>query len=292
MGVDPLELSCLRTCFNCVTTFLIMTLWYKHHPREFPSHLVKFMASRSFIGMIAFVSMTYGVGYLPISIFQIMTNTSPFFISIASYFILSEKLKKREFIGIIFAFIGVIIIVTNKAEGTSQRKAFDKYYLLGILLTLVYASFFGTVQVLTRRMREVHFTVIQFYYTLIASCCQFIFLMIRSHYNSGSLTKEIAFLNGVYSKHEWALLFVISIINVIWMSCFTIANQLESTVFLSIFSYISIVYALLSDFLIFEYKFKWEHGLGAIIILSVTFSLAYMRLKEHSGGNKNVKMNK
>ena len=67
------------------------------------------------------------------------------------------------------------------------------------------------------------------------------------------------------------------------MSCFTIANQLESTVFLSIFSYISIVYALLSDLLIFEYKFKWEHGVGAAIILSVTFSLAYMRLKEYNG---------
>ena len=65
-----------------------MTLWYKHHPREFPSHLGKFMMFRSFIGMIAFVSMTYGAGYLPISIFQIMTDTSPFFISIASYFIL------------------------------------------------------------------------------------------------------------------------------------------------------------------------------------------------------------
>lgn len=230
--------------------------------------------------MIAFVSATYGVGYLPMSIFVIISNTGPFFISILSYFILDEQLKKRELIGIVLAFIGLIIIVLNKAEGTDQRKAFDKFYLLGIFFTMVFAFGGGLVQVLTRRMREVHFTKVQFYYTFLACICQFIFLMIRSVITTGNPFKDIAFLNGVYSKDEWALLLVISIMNVIWMSSQTLANQLESTVFLSIFSYSSIIYALLSDFLIFQYKFKWQHGLGATIILTVTFSLAYMRFKE------------
>ena len=87
--------------------------------------------------MTSFVCMTYGVGYLPISIFQIIMSTGPFFVSIASYFILSEKLLKREFIGLIFAFLGLVIIVTNKAKGNEQRKEFDRFYILGIFLTLI-----------------------------------------------------------------------------------------------------------------------------------------------------------
>ena len=90
--------------------------------------------------------MTYGVSYLPISIFQIITNTMPFWVSIVSFFVLKEKLLPRELVGLVIAFIGVLIIVSAKTENENKNmKAFDKNYFLGILLTFLYASFFSTV---------------------------------------------------------------------------------------------------------------------------------------------------
>ena len=88
------------------------------------------------------------------------------------------------------------------------------------------------------------------------------------------------FLNGVYTYSEWSLILFASVINVFWMGLFTRANQLESTTFLSMFMYLSLIYAISSDILIFKYGFYWQHGVGALIIFTVTFYLTYKKLKD------------
>ena len=68
-GVDPLEMSTLRISFNAFTSLSILTFKYNKKVTDFPRHLYKTMAVRSTLGVFAFVFMTYGVSYLPISIF-------------------------------------------------------------------------------------------------------------------------------------------------------------------------------------------------------------------------------
>ena len=94
-GVDPLEMSFLRITFNACTTFLILKFKYKKSILEFPVHLRKTIITRSMCGLFGFVFMTYGVSYLPATIFYMIQNTSVFFVSILSYFILNEKLMIR-----------------------------------------------------------------------------------------------------------------------------------------------------------------------------------------------------
>lgn len=179
------------------------------------------------------------------------------------------------------SFVGVLILVNTKIEGHESTKSFDRFYLLGIILAVFEALSCSVVFVVTRKMKEVHFSVMQINYTFLASSFQLLFLFGRSFYNTGSFFDGIGLLNGAYSYKEYLIMCIASFFNIFWMMCMTVANQMESSVFLSIFSYITVVYALISDFLIFHYTFKWQHYFGGSIILIVTFTLAILRFKDN-----------
>ena len=110
-----------------------------------------------------------------------------------------------------------------------------------------------------------------------ASVLQVSILICRSFVNTGQPFKGINLVNGNYSWREFLVMSILSIVNTIWMACMTLANQNEKTVFLSIFSYITVCYALFADLIIFDITFKWQHGLGAFIILAISFGLAFRK---------------
>ena len=91
-GIDPFEMSCFRTLFNCTSTFFIMTFKYGRKCTDVPKHLYGYLLLRSVFGMLGFIALTFSIAYLPISIFNTLLNTTPFFTSIVSYYILGETL--------------------------------------------------------------------------------------------------------------------------------------------------------------------------------------------------------
>jgi drug/metabolite transporter (DMT)-like permease len=159
-GVDPLEMSCFRSMFNCITIYLLMKFKYeKSVILEVPKELYKPMVIRSLAGTTAFISMTYGVSYLPITIFETLFYTMPFFISIMSYYILKEQFSKVEHGAMVLCFIGVVILLQTKHDEENEL-TWTKNYLAGAILTLYFSLANSLVVVLTRYMKEIHFSVI------------------------------------------------------------------------------------------------------------------------------------
>ena len=69
-GVDPMEMSCFRSMFNCATIFCLMKFKYRKSViDEVPKRLYKALLFRSFAGTTAFISFTFGVKFLRITIF-------------------------------------------------------------------------------------------------------------------------------------------------------------------------------------------------------------------------------
>ena len=91
-GVDPLEMSCFRSMFNCVIIFCLMKFKYKKSViNEVPKRLYKALLFRSLAGTTAFIAFTFGVKFLPITIFQVLFYLMPFWITILSFVILNES---------------------------------------------------------------------------------------------------------------------------------------------------------------------------------------------------------
>jgi drug/metabolite transporter (DMT)-like permease len=105
--------------------------------------------------------------------------------------------------------------------------------------------------------------------------------MLKSIYVTYHPFKGIGFLTGRYSGGELSLMVLASAINVAWMAFATIANQLESSTYLSIFGFVSIFYALAIDLLIFNFKFQIMHLVGGSIVISVTLILALYKFQHN-----------
>lgn len=55
-------------------------------------------------------SLFFGIKYLPIGIFQILYNTSPFWASLLGYVFLKERIRKIELFAMVFSFFLILII--------------------------------------------------------------------------------------------------------------------------------------------------------------------------------------
>ena len=58
---------------------------------------------------------------LPISLGQIIFNTTPFFVAVLGYFVNKEKLTAIDFWGIIFSFAGVFMLVYYQENGGDSK---------------------------------------------------------------------------------------------------------------------------------------------------------------------------
>jgi drug/metabolite transporter (DMT)-like permease len=88
-------------------------------------------------------------------------QTSPFWTSILAYFLISETVANYEIFAMVLCFCGVIGIAMNKPDA-SVTSADTR--MSGIILAFAIAWLYSGCNVLNRRLKHVHFLVIQFYH--------------------------------------------------------------------------------------------------------------------------------
>lgn len=85
----------------------------------------------------------------------VITSISPFFIGISAHlFLKDEKLKKSFFVGFIFAIVGISLISFSGQDGIQLN-------LKGDLLSVAAASMWGFYAILSRKISECGYNVIQ-----------------------------------------------------------------------------------------------------------------------------------
>lgn len=80
------------------------------------------MFVRNCAGLIGFTALVYALKNLPMGLFMIINNTSPFIASVLSYCTLKERLMSHEIIAMIFSFTAVVIIAMSKPTDSSLTK--------------------------------------------------------------------------------------------------------------------------------------------------------------------------
>ncbi len=85
----------------------------------------------------------------------VITSVSPFFIGISAHlFLKDEKLKKSFFVGFVFAIVGISLISFSGQDGI-------QWNLKGDLLSVAAASMWGFYAILSRKIGEYGYNVIQ-----------------------------------------------------------------------------------------------------------------------------------
>ena len=76
-----------------------------------PEGKLSLLVMRALFGITALTGVTLALMLLPLSLFTIILNLSPFWASILSYLLTGESISKCECFGMAVAFVGVVGVV-------------------------------------------------------------------------------------------------------------------------------------------------------------------------------------
>ena len=132
--------------------------------------------------------------------------------------------------------------------------------VLGIGVMLFVAFNDATLAVLARKMKELHFSIMMFWFSAIG--LMFILAYLIGVY---ILTKDYpAFF--YYNQDQYKNLTLTGIFSALNLTCLVIAYQNDKSVTVSLMAYIELVYVIVADLLIFDQKFVPMEIVGASII--------------------------
>ena len=96
-------------------------------------------------------------------------------IAIIVFIWLCERITKFEFAAMCLCFSGIILVALyspepeKEVEDAGEQQKDDTSYSFGITMALVTTFLYAVAGVVARRLRAVHFTVIQFHYSFIGT---------------------------------------------------------------------------------------------------------------------------
>lgn len=173
-GVDYLLIRSL----TCLAVHAVSVLVCRQGVR-FPREDLKWVLVRNAAGTMTVLTLLYALQYLPMGIYQIIYNTSPFWASLLGFLILGERLRKVEIIAMVFSFVFIILLFISRQ---SPQLAGSSNLGAGLLLAFTSAVCASVAAVATRRMQQVHFSVLLLHYALFSCVAVFAIVLLQSIY--------------------------------------------------------------------------------------------------------------
>lgn len=260
-GVSVIEFCFFRNVFiGGLASF--QSCYKKQNPfKGFPKHLVKDLIIRSLAGQITFALLNYSFTLLPISTGVIIIQTNPFWISILACFLLKERIRLIEIVGIMICFGGVIMIGLSKAQKSDDsqedkldvvggkvvedeeedQSEFDLYF--GIAVAFSGAWTFAVCSVFNRKLKEIGYEALMVYHGLIGGSAASLFILIEGAFRGGF---------RFYTSEQYIILLVACAFDCAACNSMTIAYQRDSSGFVSLLGYAIILYGFLADLIFFN----------------------------------------
>jgi len=126
-GLTPVQLGSLRVI---ITTILIAPIGY-NKIKHIPKNKMKWVAVSAFVGSF-FPAYLFAFAETEISssVTAVMVSLTPLFTLLISVIIFGEELLKKQVIGVIIGFLGIIVLINNELLSSS----FNILYVMFIVL--------------------------------------------------------------------------------------------------------------------------------------------------------------
>lgn len=192
---------------------------------------------------------------------------------------MKEPLILQELLGIIVCFAAVTVITT---QGAKERRA-DKvnetndcvWQVSPLLIVAIcmLASWSGAIQaILNRKLKLVPTNVIIFYHGLLGFILFGCFILIEA-----AITGD-GFRFADYTGRQFGILTCCTLIDYLSLVMMTMAFQYDSSGFVGLMSYMSIVYAYFSDYFLFQQTLNGISLIAALVIMFVAIGVAFYKL--------------
>ena len=247
----------------------------------------------------------YAISLLPLGLLTILQNTQAFWTAILAYCINKEAFHKIEGIGIIACFAGVLMIALSGkqheediTESRFETAEEDKVHgveifggsentmrIIGIVTMLFVAFNDASLNVLARTMKDLHYSLIQFWFSAIGLVFLFIYLIV-----SCAIKQDWPDMI-YYSGEQMVYVTLTGVFSALNLTCLVIAYQNDGSATVSLLAYIALVYAFVADVTIFQLTFVAMELLGAFVItffnvFTIVYKIKYGESEDEAAGAK------
>lgn len=232
--------------FRSVVSFSISAYFVKKRNLPFLGNNKKWLFIRGFSGITALTIFFFTLQNLPLAISLVIQYLSPIFTVILTVIVLKERVLKVQWLFIISAFSGVVVIGVNNLLYDGELELNTTWLLLGVM-----ASFFAGIAYLAivkLKTTDSPVTIVMYFpmlaLPLMGVWCMFDFVMPRGW--------------------EWLILLLIGIFTQIAQVLMTKALHAADTAKIVPFKYLGAIYGLLVGWFIFDER------LNTVLLIGVT----------------------
>ena len=143
-------------------------------------------------------------------IVNILDNTAPFYTLILGYYILQEKVTMTDILCLVGCFSGVLVLSLFTESASNSQTGLKEGYnpLIGIMCCMLSASSYSFIIVLTRKLKNIHYSIMLFQYGFWATLLFIIYALIDFVLGQDTYP-SIFFLDST----QWKYLGVMSVMN-------------------------------------------------------------------------------
>ena len=223
--------------------------------------------------------MNAAVVFLPLSIFTIISKTTPFWTAILGFFIMAEAILPIEIGGMMICF-GAFLYITlvgGKASTDVTDPTGDEVSAagraLGIFLIFTSAWLVAGLFVANRCLKGLDSWIIIFYHGFFGLIMSLVYFGFEVFFNEDHLF----FTN--YTPMQYFLTVIVVLVDAVSIYAGLKAAQSSNLGFVGLISYTQIIFAFIFDIFFFHEKLNVSDMLAVGVILLTTISVSIYKIK-------------
>lgn len=256
-GTVPLgQIVFFRSAVALIPLVLFL-MWTRDFPGGLRTKRPLAHVLRCLLGCSALFASFASLAYLPLAHATIIGFLAPILAVVLAYFILGEEVSKLRWFAVVFGFLGVLVLVVPKLQATTLNNA----YLIGMALVLTSALFTAGAKIQIRSLAQTENAgAIALYFALTCSV-------------AGLATAHWGWMWPNTEQFLW--LFGAGLAGGVAHIMMTLALQYDEVSKLAPFEYLSLIFAVAADALLFDLIPSAAFYVSATMILGAMWLITF-----------------
>ena len=240
--------------FSFAALFILIFMKIKGLKVQMDKLSIKLYMQMAFFSFVIPYGLVYwGEQYIPSGLASVLFAINPFFVTIFSFFMLSqEKITLYKIIGMIIGFIGIVVIFSEDITNTTA------FFVWGMVAIVLSALLQGWIQVVMKKHGQyLNSFTMNFYPMLIAGVCMLIL---------GFFTENLNYIK-FDSKAILSVLYLASFGSMVVFTCWYWLLKRVNVIVLSLITFITPVIALILGIILLKEVFTASDLIGSFLVL-------------------------
>jgi drug/metabolite transporter (DMT)-like permease len=240
--------------FSFAALFILIFMKIKGMKIQMDRLSIKLYLQMAFFSFVIPYGLVYwGEQYIPSGLASVLFAINPFFVTIFSFYMLSqEKITPYKIIGMIVGFIGIVVIFSEDITNTAG------FFVWGMIAVVLSALIQGWIQVVVKKYgQHLHSFTMNFYPMLIAGITM-LFI--------GFFTENLNYIK-FDSKAILSVLYLASFGSMIVFTCWYWLLKRVNVIVLSLITFITPVIALILGIILLKEVFTVTDIFGSFLVL-------------------------